>query len=62
LKLSRTENIEHLLVGKTGVLDFAVISEMIERGFIPRPNSLFSLSTPQPEPMGVLDYLVNSIR
>jgi len=62
LKLSKTEPIEHLLVGKTGVLDFSVISEMIERGFIPRPSSLFPLTPPQPESIGILDYLVSSIR
>ncbi|MBU2871460.1 flavohemoglobin expression-modulating QEGLA motif protein [Colwellia sp. E2M01] len=59
----RTEaNIEDLLVGKTGLLDFSVISEMIERGLINKPTSLFPLEIERDKPMSILDYLVSSIK
>lgn len=54
------EPIENLLVGKTGVLDLPVITEMIERGMILKPNSLFELKLTESNP--IIDYLIKGIR
>ncbi|TYK65282.1 flavohemoglobin expression-modulating QEGLA motif protein [Colwellia echini] len=62
LNVRNSANIEDLLVGKTGLLDFGVISEMIERGLINKPVSLFPLEIKQNSPMSILDYLVSSIK
>ena len=62
LNIRKTQNIENLLVGKTGLLDFPVISEMIDRGLITKPTSLFPLEVKHNQPMSILDYLVSSIR
>lgn len=51
--------IEHLLVGKTGMLDFPIISELIEREMLTEPKSLFDLT--YKDKGSVLDYLVSGI-
>lgn len=61
LKLSDQQApLEDLLVGKTGLLDFSVISEMIDRGMLAKPKPLFDLSFARNQP--VLDYLVSAIK
>jgi uncharacterized protein (TIGR02421 family) len=62
LNARKTGNIENLLVGKTGLLDFSVISEMIDRSLITKPSSLFPLEIKQNHPVSILDYLVSSIK
>ena len=62
LNLSKTAELDNLLVGKTGLLDFSVISEMIGRGLILKPEPLFDLKTGQSEPISIIDYLVSAIR
>ena len=52
--------LEDLLVGKTGLLDLPVISEMIARGMIDKPTSLFEFKLPDGKP--IIDYLVSAIR
>jgi len=47
------------LVGKTGVFDFPIISELIERDMLKAPSSLFDLTYENKG--GVLDYLVSGI-
>ncbi|GAA0816993.1 flavohemoglobin expression-modulating QEGLA motif protein [Colwellia sp. D2M02] len=59
--LSKTAKLEDLLVGKTGLLDFAIISEMIERGLIIKPIPLFEFKVKETEESRILDYLVRSI-
>ena len=60
VKLAKdNQSIEHLLVGKTGVLDFPIISELIERDMLKAPSSLFDLTYENKG--GVLDYLVSGI-
>lgn len=53
------QSIEHLLVGKTGVLDFPIISELIERQMLTAPKSLFDLSFK--DQASILDYVVSGI-
>ena len=62
LNVRKTDDIENLLVGKTGLLDFSVISEMIDRDLITKPSSLFPLEIKNNQPMSILDYLVSSIK
>ncbi|MEW6981632.1 flavohemoglobin expression-modulating QEGLA motif protein [Colwelliaceae bacterium 6471] len=62
VKLSKTAKIENLLVGKTGLIDYPIVSEMIERGFIPKPSALFPLSIDTNQTNPVLDYIVSSIK
>lgn len=52
--------IENLLVGKTGLADFPTINEMIERGLISKPRSLFELQPQTENP--VIDYLIAGIK
>lgn len=52
--------LENLLVGKTGLLDFGVTSEMIERGMLKKPVPLFELNISNEHP--VLDYIVSAIK
>ncbi|WDD97458.1 flavohemoglobin expression-modulating QEGLA motif protein [Thalassomonas actiniarum] len=61
LSLAKTGAIDNLLVGKTGLLDFTVISEIVERGMISKPEPLFDLAyASSGDP--VLDFIVNSIQ
>jgi len=60
-KLAKEGPVDNLLIGKTGLLDFNIISEMVERGMIAKPDSLFDLSY-KPSGDNVLDFIVNSIK
>ncbi len=60
--LSKVANIDYLLVGKTGLLDLPIVSEMIERDLLNKPMPLFDLSIPKNDEMSILDYLVSSIK
>ena len=61
LNLAKERSIDNLLVGKTGVLDFNVVSEIVARGMIIKPQPLFDL-TYKPSGDNVLDFIVNSIK
>lgn len=61
LNLAKVTPIDNLLVGKTGVLDFNVVSEIVARGMITKPQPLFDL-TYKPSGDNVLDFVVNSIK
>jgi len=54
------EPIQNLLVGKTGLIDLPVTSEMIERGMIQRPESLFPFEMSNNSQ--IIDYLVSGIK
>jgi hypothetical protein len=61
LGLAKESSIDNLLVGKAGLLDFNIISELIERGMIIKPEPLFDL-TYKSSGDNVLDFVVNSIK
>ncbi|WP_068547834.1 flavohemoglobin expression-modulating QEGLA motif protein [Thalassotalea crassostreae] len=61
LTIAKGQMIDNLLVGKTGLLDFDVISEMVERGLLNKPEPLFDISYTSSGDK-VLDYIVNSIK
>jgi len=61
LNLAKNRSIDNLLVGKTGLLDFEIVSEVVERGMIAKPSPLFDL-TYKPTGDEVLDFIVNSIK
>jgi uncharacterized protein (TIGR02421 family) len=61
LSLAKESSIDNLLVGKAGLLDFNIISELIERGMIIKPEPLFDL-TYKSSGDNVLDFVVNSIK
>lgn len=61
LNVAKQQPIDNLLVGKTGLLDFDVVSEMIERGMIDKPVPLFDTSYTS-SGNNVLDFIVNSIK
>ncbi|TKB47480.1 flavohemoglobin expression-modulating QEGLA motif protein [Thalassotalea mangrovi] len=61
LALAKQGPIDNLLVGKTGLMDFDVINELVERGMINRPKPLFDLSY-QPSGDPVLDFIVDSLK
>ena len=61
LNLAKAQSIDNLLVGKTGLADFDVVSEMVERGLLERPISLFDTSY-KGSGDNVLDFIVNSIK
>ncbi|WP_394176401.1 flavohemoglobin expression-modulating QEGLA motif protein [Thalassotalea litorea] len=60
LALAKQGSIDNLLVGKTGLLDFDVINELVERGMVNKPESLFDLSYKESGDT-VLDFIVNSL-
>ena len=62
VQLSKAGNIENLLIGKTGLLDFPIYSEMIARGLIYAPQQLFELKHKPQAEMSILDYLVSAIK
>ncbi|MFT5719607.1 MAG: hypothetical protein ACI9T7_003822 [Oleiphilaceae bacterium] len=62
INLSKTTALDNLLVGKTGVLDFPIISEMVNRGLIFKPTPLFDLTVNKSASDSILDYLVSAIR
>lgn len=51
---------DNLLVGKTGLLDLATINEMVSRGLLSEPVSLFELKPTKQSP--IIDYLISGIR
>ena len=61
LKLSKEQPLDNLLVGKAGLLDFNIISEMVEREMVDKPKSLFDLRY-KSSGDNVMDFIVNSIR
>jgi len=61
LNLAKESSIDNLLVGKTGLLDFNVVSEIVARGMITKPQPLFDL-TYKSSGDKVLDFVVNSIK
>lgn len=61
LNVAKKQSIDNLLVGKTGLLDFDVITEMVERGMLEKPVSLFDTSYTTSNDK-VLDFIVNSIK
>lgn len=48
-----------LLVGKTGVLDLPVISEMLQRGMLQQPKPLFDLTVTKENT--IIDYLIRGV-
>ncbi|ATC96688.1 hypothetical protein PTUN_b0272 [Pseudoalteromonas tunicata] len=61
LNLSDEQDLSVLLVGKTGISDITLLNEMVERGFLPKPESLFPLKIVQSNPPSIMDYLVSAI-
>jgi uncharacterized protein (TIGR02421 family) len=61
LSLAKQGSIDNLLVGKTGLLDFNIVSELVERDMIVKPKPLFDL-TYKSSGDKVLDFVVNSIK
>ena len=61
IKVAKAQSIDNLLVGKTGLLDFDVITEMVERGMLDKPQPLFDTSY-RTSGDQVLDFIVNSIK
>ncbi|MCW8832992.1 MAG: flavohemoglobin expression-modulating QEGLA motif protein [Colwellia sp.] len=61
LSLAKQSAIDNLLVGKTGLLDFNVVSEIVARGMIAKPQPLFDL-TYKSSGDNILDFVVNSIK
>jgi uncharacterized protein (TIGR02421 family) len=62
VKLSKIRPLDDLLVGKTGLVDLPIISEMVERGLVPKPVPLFSLEVKRDHNSSIIDYLVDAIR
>jgi uncharacterized protein (TIGR02421 family) len=61
LSLAKQGSIDNLLVGKIGLLDFNIVSELVERDMIVKPKPLFDL-TYKSSGDKVLDFVVNSIK
>jgi uncharacterized protein (TIGR02421 family) len=61
VNLAKEGSIDNLLIGKTGLLDFDIVSEIVERGMIAKPEPIFDLSY-KSSGDNVLDFVVNSIR
>ncbi len=61
VNLTKEQPIDNLLIGKTGILDFTIINEIVERGMIAKPKPLFDL-TYRPAGDPVLNFIVNSIK
>jgi uncharacterized protein (TIGR02421 family) len=61
LNIAKNGSIDNLLAGKTGLLDFNIVSEIVERGMIVKPESLFDLSY-KSSGDSVMDFIVNSIK
>ena len=61
INLAKANSIDNLLVGKTGLLDFDITNEIVERGMITKPQSLFDLSY-KPSGDEVLDFIIDSIK
>ena len=61
INLAKTNSIDNLLVGKTGLLDFDITNEIVERGMISKPTPLFDL-TYKSSGDAVLDFIIDSIK
>ncbi|GLX81129.1 flavohemoglobin expression-modulating QEGLA motif protein [Thalassotalea eurytherma] len=61
LNVAKAQSIDNLLVGKAGLLDFDVVSEMVERGMVEKPVPLFDTSYTTSGDK-VLDFIVDSIK
>ena len=61
LNLAKDNSIDNLLVGKIGLLDFAITNEIVERGMISKPQPLFDLNY-KPSGNSVLDFVIASIK
>jgi uncharacterized protein (TIGR02421 family) len=61
INLAKDNSIDNLLVGKVGVLDFGITSEIVERGMISKPQPLFNLAY-KPSGDVVLDFVIDSIK
>ncbi|NOU50474.1 flavohemoglobin expression-modulating QEGLA motif protein [Pseudoalteromonas sp. JBTF-M23] len=61
LHYAKLNPLDNLLMGKAGLLDLSVISEIVERGMLPKPQSLFDL-TYRSSGNPVLDFVVGSIK
>jgi hypothetical protein len=62
VNLSKTMPLDNLLVGKAGLLDLPIISEMVERNMLEKPVPLFALQHTATADTAVIDYLVSAIR
>lgn len=62
VSLSKTTALDNLLVGKAGLLDLPIISEMVERNMLKKPVPLFALQHTVTPDTAVIDYLVSAIR
>lgn len=61
LSLAKVTSIENLLVGKMGTMDLEVTNEIVARGMIAKPQSLFDL-TYKSSGDPVLDFVISSIK
>jgi uncharacterized protein (TIGR02421 family) len=61
LNLAKSQSIDNLLVGKIGILDFETTNEIVERGMIAKPQSLFDLAY-RPSTDAVLNFVIDSIQ
>lgn len=61
INLAKANSIDNLLIGKTGLLDFEITNEIVERGMISKPLPLFDL-TYKPSGDAVLDFIIDSIK
>lgn len=61
INLAKSNSIDNLLIGKTGLLDFEITNEIVERGMISKPLPLFDL-TYKPSGDAVLDFIIDSIK
>ena len=61
LNMAKQRNLDNLLVGKTGLIDFDITNELVERQMIAKPKPLFDL-TYQPSGNMILDFIVASLR
>ena len=61
LNMAKQKSLDNLLVGKTGLFDFDITNEMVERQMIERPAPLFDL-TYKPSGNTILDFVVESLK
>ena len=61
INLAKVNSIDNLLIGKTGLLDFEITNEIVERGMISKPLPLFDL-TYKASGDAVLDFIIDSIK
>jgi len=61
INLAKNAPIDNLLVGKTGLIDFDITNELVERGMISKPIPLFDL-TYKPSNNTVLNFVIDSIK